>query len=155
MCIPHIWTLSRPFDSAQNTAFFFFTGSILDLNISVMTATYSFFTPTMTEGFCQFSSMLKGSIIHLKWRGDFSTDCIGHSSASVLPCVETVTPPDLPSSLLHRKPSQTMSIAWPHSCTGCKGRQVHLHTITTDGRIPFQLHFHSRGERSCGAYYCG
>lgn len=30
---------------------------------------------------------------------------------------------------------------------GCKGRQVHLHTITTDGRIPFQLHFRSRGRK--------
>lgn len=29
---------------------------------------------------------------------------------------------------------------------GCEGRRVHLHTITTDGRIPFQLHFRSRGE---------
>ena len=145
MCIPHIWTSSRLSDSAQNKALF--TGSILDLNISVMPATLSLFMPTMTGGFCQFPSKLKGSLIHLKRCGDLLYRLHWSQLSKRAALCGDSDPPGLPSSLLHREPSQTMGIARPHSCAGCKGRQVHLHTITTDGRIPFQLHFRSRGEK--------
>lgn len=121
-----------------------------------MTATYySLFIPTIIGGFCQFPSMFKGSLIHLKWHGDllYRLHWSQLSKRAAL-CGES-DPPDLPSSLLHWKPSQSMSIAWPHSCTVCKGRRVHLSAITTDSHIPSQLHFRSRGERSRGAHYCG
>lgn len=146
-CIPHISASSRPFDSARNIFSSFFTSSILDLNISVMTATHFLFMPTMTGGFRQFSSIYlerKPNPFEIAWRSSALIAFVTAQQVRYL--VWRVCPPDLPSSLLHWKPTQAMGIAWPHSCTGCKGRQVHLHTITTDGRIPFQLHFRSRGK---------
>ncbi len=156
MCIPHIWTLSRPFDSAQNTAFLFFF----------------YWQYPWLEYFCNDSDLFllyanndrrflpiflyaerKHNPFEMVWRFFYRLHWSQLSKRAAL-CGDS-DPTDLPSSLLHWKSLQTMSIAWPHSCTGCKGRQVHLHTITTDGRIPFQLHFRSRGERSRGAYYCG
>lgn len=43
---------------------------MLDLNICLVTPTYSVFIPTTTKGFSQFYPVLKRSFFHLKWRGD-------------------------------------------------------------------------------------
>lgn len=120
-----------------------------------MTATYSVFIATMTKGFSQFYSMLKRSLFHLKWRGDLLYRLHSSQLNKRTALCQDGDLPDLASFLLHGKPLHTMGFAWPPSWTGCKGKQVHLHTITMDGRIPFQLHFRLRGERSRGAYYCG
>lgn len=83
---------------------FFFTGSILDLNISVMTTAYSLFIPTIKGGFCQFPSKLKGSIIHLKWCGDLLYRLHWSQLSKRAALCEDSDPPDLPSPLLHWKP---------------------------------------------------
>jgi len=116
-----------------------------------MTAAYFLCIPTVTGVFLPiFHVERKSNPSEMAWR---SSVLIAFATAQQMCCL--VWPLDQPSSPLHREPSQPMGIAWPHSCTGCKARQVHLHTITTDGRIPFQLHFRSRGKKSRGAYYCG
>ena len=124
------------------------SGRTLCFNISVTTVTWSLSTGTGTGCFlATFPPRWRGSLIHLKWRGDLlyrlhwsqlRKRATSREDAGRLR--------HLPSSLRHREPSQTIAIAWPHSCTRCKGRQVRLHTITTDDGIPFQLHFRSRAE---------
>lgn len=84
----------------------------------------------------------------------FCTDCICHSSASALPCVESVPPgPALFSSALKANAGNGHRMASPmHRAQGQTGSSAHNH----NGRPhPIPIAFPLTGERSRGAYYCG
>lgn len=84
---------------------------------------------------------------------NFPTICVGRRSnpsemawrSPVLIALVTAGQPCYGACRQRTPSALPMGIAWPHSCTGCKARLVHLHAITTDSRIPFQLHFCSQG----------
>lgn len=110
-----------------------FTGSNLDLNISVLTMTHSSVMPTPLR-FAVRIALVTAE------RGKAGLSCFR----------QWCPPEDLHSFLLLWKPfahyghRRASLVHW-----------VHQHTITTDARIPFQLHFCSEAERSCDAYYTG
>lgn len=130
----------------------FFTGSILDFNISVTTATFSVFTPTI-QGFSLYAEK-KQNPFETAWRSSLPIALVTARRACRL--AWTLWPPGL-------APLQTMSIAWPHSCT--RGARADRFICTQSQRTVashsncISVHGGSWGEggreRSCGAYYCG
>lgn len=129
----------------------FFTGYILDFNISVTTATFSVFTPTTQGFFWQFLSTLKRSRIHLKRRGDLPFRLHWSQLAKRAALRGHSDPLDLPLC----RPWALHGVTHAPGAQGQTGSSAHNH----NGRshpIPIAFPFTGgRRERSCGAYYCG
>lgn len=139
MCIPRVGLRQGPLKHAAFIFIFSFADGILDLNFFRNES--DFCVQGNNDGrllpIC--SSMLK------ERNNPFEMACRSSPPMAAVAAQLTCCLP-----WKHRPPWKRTSAAWPHSCSGCKGRQVHLLTITTDGRIPFPIAFPLTGRGAGG-----